>query len=273
VAYVSFNEADLGVNVRLSSEQVGALVALAGPRFAALGLETRWLLADAANLGGCEMYARGIWKQAAARSYLGPLACHSWDGLRVPVQSLERLGATAEELGRELWITEGGWDAQLWQRPKEFPTWENALRLATDYSRALKSGRATTLLYWQMCGNDYNTNDGRRAYPSLALLAQYARGFPPGAQVVGTSPDDLTLYSVAAQAPGQFTLHLVNTQVRVQPVRVEGLPAGAYRHVASDAEGLLREVATVEGGAPAEVSLPPKSVSVPQSVSVLTTGP
>jgi hypothetical protein len=122
VAYVSFNEADLGVDVRLAPDEYGALIAEAGPCFAELGLETRWLLSDSANLGGCQLHARRIWEQLDARPYPGPLACHSWDGLSVPVQSLDRLGAYAEELERELWITEGGWDSQLWQRSQELPT-------------------------------------------------------------------------------------------------------------------------------------------------------
>jgi O-glycosyl hydrolase len=262
VAYVSFNEADYGVNVKLTAEEYGALIAQAGPRFAELGLETQWLLADATSLGACQVYARDIWARRDARPYLGPLACHSWDGLSVPDQTLERLAAHAQALERELWITEGGWDFRLWQRPEEFPTWENALNLATAYSRALKSGSATTLLYWQMSGNDYSTNDGTRPYPSLEMLAQYARHFPPGSRIVGTSRDLFTLYSVAVQAREGLTLHLINTQVRVQPVRIEGLPAGGYRHVVSDESGTLREVGRFEVEGAVEVSLPPQSVSV-----------
>jgi hypothetical protein len=267
VAYVSFNEADYGVNVRLSGEEYGALVAAAGPRFAELGLETEWLLSDAANLGGCEFYAREIWKQEAARPYLGPLACHSWDGLSAPVQSLERLGALSAELERELWISEGGWDFRLWQRSEELPTWENALKLATSYSRVLKSARATAFLYWQMSGNDYNLNNGIRAYPSLEMLAQYARHFPPGSQVVGTSPDDFTLFSLAVKAPeGGITLHLINTQIRAQPVRVEGMPVAMYQYTTSWEESVVFKGGQTspnrEDGNALRVLMPARSVVV-----------
>jgi O-glycosyl hydrolase len=262
VAYVSFNEADYGVNLRLSPEGYAALIAQAGPRFAELGLETRWLLSDAANLGGCQLYAREIWEQSAARPYLGPLACHSWDGLNVSHLTLERLSAYARELERELWITEGGWDYQLWQRYEELPTWGNALNLAVNYSRVLKSGGATTMLYWQMSGNDYNLNDGRRAYPSLEMLAQYARHFPPGSQIVGTSQDLFTLYSLAVQGDDHFAFQAINTQVRVQPLHVDGLPAGAYRQIVSDEAGTLREAGAVAGGARVELMLPPRSVTL-----------
>ena len=187
----------------------------------------------------------------------------------MPEQTLERLGAAAGELERELWITEGGWDFQLWQRSEELPSWDNALNLATNYSRVLKSARATTLLYWQMSGNDYNLNDGLRAYPSLEILAQYAAAFPPGSQVVGTSPDQITLYSVAAQGPGaHFALHLVNKDRRTQPVWVEGLPAGTYQHILSSKEfpvpwqaGQTRVQAQGEGRV-AQVSVPGRGVTV-----------
>ena len=120
-----------------------------------------------------------------------------------------------------------------------------------------------------MSGNDYNLNDGLRAYPSLELLAQYAAAFAPGSQVVGTSPDQITLYSVAAQGPGErFALHLVNKDRRAQPVRVEGLPAGAYRHWLSSAElpvpwqaGQIGVQAQGEGSV-AQVSVPGRGVAV-----------
>ena len=126
----------------------------------------------------------------------------------------------------------------------------------------LKTARATTVLYWQMSGNDYNLNDGMHAYPSLEMLAQYARAFPPGSRVVGTSKDLFTLYSVAAQGEDHFAFQAINTQVRVQPLQVDGLPAGVYRHVVSDESGTLREASTVQGGARVEVMLPPRSVNL-----------
>jgi O-glycosyl hydrolase len=263
VAYVSFNEADIGVNVALKPQEVQALIAQAGPRFAELGLETQWLLADAANMQQCLRYAEQIWAAPEVRPYLGPLACHSWDGLGVSERTLEGLSRYAQELDRELWVTESGWDPFLWQQWQEFPTWQNALNLAIVYSRALKSGGATVFLYWQMSGNDYNTNDGREPYPALDVLSQFARQFPAGSQVVQTSPNPLTLYTVAAQAPSHFVLHLINVNIRVTPVRVEGLPNGTYHHMASSEAGTLAPVQTIEViGGKADVLLMPKSVNV-----------
>jgi hypothetical protein len=262
VSYVSFNEADIGVNVILSPEEQRALIAQAGARFAELGLETGWLLADAANMGGCLRYAKAIWEDAEVRPYLGPLACHSWDGLSAPDSTIERLGEYAQEQGLDLWITEGGWDPFLWRRRDEFPTWENALNLATVYSRVLKLGRASVLMYWQMSGRDYNTNDGARAYPILDVISQFAREFPGGTQVVQTSPNTFTLRVVAAKGPAHFCVHLVNTNIRVVPVRIEGVPDGTYHHIQLSEAGrqVVQSMPAVNGAL--EIELVPKSVNV-----------
>ena len=52
VAHVSFNEADIGVNVSLTSAEHAGLIADVGARLAARGLRTKWLLGDCANMAG-----------------------------------------------------------------------------------------------------------------------------------------------------------------------------------------------------------------------------
>ncbi|MBN1936135.1 MAG: hypothetical protein JW934_15815 [Anaerolineae bacterium] len=255
--YISFNEADIGVNVRLSPEEQATLARVGGARFAELGLPTRWLLADGANMGGCLLYAKSIWQQEAARPFLGPLACHTWDGLSVPDTTLKQLGEWAQAQGLEVWMTEGGWDAALWQRSAEFPAWPNALNLAIAYSRTLKFSRAEVLLYWQMSGTDYNTNDGAVPFPILDVLAHWSRVFAPGTQVIETSPDTFTLHSVAAVGEKGVSLWLVNNNIRPQPVQIEGLPDGAYKLVELNATG----------------EQPPAALNVQKSVLALTLSP
>ena len=79
IAHVSFNEADIGVNVALTPAEHAALIAEVGSRLAARGLRARWLLGDCSNMAGCVAYARPIWESPAARPYLGAFAFHSWD--------------------------------------------------------------------------------------------------------------------------------------------------------------------------------------------------
>ena len=261
VALVSFNEADIGVNVGLTSAEHAALVAEVGSRLAARGLRTKWLLGDCANMAGCVSYARPIWESPAARPYLGVFAFHTWDS-SASDSALASLSAFGRSTGLPIRGTEGGWDAQLWQRPDQFPTWTNALRLATVYVRALKLTGASTLQYWQMLGRDYMLNDGASGFPAWQVLRQMQQQMPAGSQVVDTSGDRGLLYSLGVRDGGDFVLYLVNGGTADQPVTIAGLPGGSYRQVRSSAAGSDLELTPVSGGAPVSLNLPKESVTL-----------
>jgi hypothetical protein len=228
VAYFSFNEANIGINVLLSPTDYAEMIRLGGKRFAELGLNTRWLLADCSSIGGCLEYAQGIYANDDIRPYLGPLAFHNWDGVNVADGTITRLSQWAAENGLEARCTEGGWDAQLWRRSKEFPGWQNARRLAYSYTRVLKMSRATTFYYWEMMGGDYALNDGNTPYPALEMLRQMDAAFPPGTQIVGSSRDTSNIVFAAGMRPdGGFSLYIVNNGI-AENVRFSGLPDGAY---------------------------------------------
>jgi O-glycosyl hydrolase len=261
VSYVSFNEADIGVNVSLNSSEHAALVAEVGSRLAARGLRTKWLLGDCANMAGCVGYARPIWESPVARPYLGIFAFHTWDSSASDT-ALASLADFGRETGLSIRGTEGGWDAQLWQRPDQFPTWTNALRLATVYVRVLKLAGASTLLYWQMLGRDYMLNDGASGHPAWQVLRQMQQQIPAGAQVVETSGDRGLVYSLGVREGGEFVLYLVNGGPADQPVTVAGLPGGSYRQVRSSAAGSDQEMAPVSGGRTVSLTLPKESVTL-----------
>ncbi len=261
IAHVSFNEADIGVNVSLTSAEHAALIAEVGARLTARGLRTRWLLGDCSNMAGCVSYARPIWESASARPFLGVFAFHSWDS-SASDSALAGLYDFGHSTGLPIRTTEGGWDAQLWQRPDQFPTWTNALRLATVYARVLKLTGASTLQYWQMLGRDYMLNDGTVGYPAWQVVRQMQQQIPAGSQVVETSGDRGLLYSLGVRDGGEFVLYLVNGGASDQPVAVSGLPAGSYRQVLSSAAGSDQELAPVNGGATFSLTLPKESVTL-----------
>jgi hypothetical protein len=261
VALVSFNEADIGVNVSLPSAEHAALVAEVGSRLAARGLRTKWLLGDCANMAGCVSYARPIWESPAARPYLGVLTFHTWDSSASDA-ALVSLYDFGRATGLPIRGTEGGWDAQLWQRPDQFPTWTNALRLATVYVRALKLTGASTLQYWQMLGRDYMLNNGASGYSAWQVLRQMQQQMPAGSQVVDTSGDSGLLYSLGVRDGGDFVLYLVNGGTADQPVTIAGLPGGSYRQVRSSAAGSDQELTPVSGGATVSLTLPKESVTL-----------
>jgi hypothetical protein len=261
VSYVSFNEADIGVNVSLTPAEYAGLIAEVAPRLAARGLHVRWLLGDCSNMAGCVAYARPIWQEPAARPWLGVFAFHTWDATAAD-GALTGLDDFGRSTGLPLRATEGGWDAFLWQRPDQFPTWTNALRLATVYVRVLKLTGASTLQYWQMLGRDYPLNDGVASYPAWLLLQQLQQQVPAGAQVVETAGDRGLLYSLAVRDGGESVLVLVNAGTQEQAVAVGGLPAGSYRRIESTAAASGQEATPLSVTGTARLVLPKESVTV-----------
>jgi hypothetical protein len=237
VSYISFNEADGGYHVSLSSDEYAQLIRTTAPRLQAENLDVKWLLGDTANMGSAYSYARGIWSHEDIRPYLGPLAFHSWDATAQDTV-LEQLGDFATQEGLEVWCTEAGYAAFLWQRPEEFPTWENAQSLAAVYLRVLKLTRATTLLYWEMMAQDYPLNDGKQPYPALQAIQMLQEYFPAGAIMLETSTDPTDIKWTAARlVDGSLAVVMLNRDDAPRELTIRGLPAGVYRAEMLSANG------------------------------------
>ncbi|MEA3335537.1 MAG: hypothetical protein U9R25_06465 [Chloroflexota bacterium] len=246
VDYVSFNEPDIGAYVSLIPAEIVTLLREAGPRFEALDLHTRWLLADVSNLDGSVSFARSIWRAEDVRSYLGPFAVHSWDS-DSDDSKFKGVRDFAAEEGLDVWISEAGWGAFLWSTPEVFPTWEYALRLANIYSRLLKMSGASRILYWEMMGDDYPLNDGVQPYPSFEILRQFAEYLPPGTEIVATSDNTESLLWFAARTPHGFLVNLVNPGAEPLAVRIVGVPETALRHLSTSEGETGADLGRVDG--------------------------
>lgn len=262
---VSFNEPNIGVNVSFSSQQYAELVARGGDRFVKEGLSsTRWVFAEANNVASTLTYSRPIWEDQAARPFLGPFVFHAWDA-SVPDRDIEQIRAWAAENQIETWITEAGYDPALWERPEEFETWENAVKLARLYSRLYKLSGANVIFYWQMM-DDYRlvSSDGTQPFPAFYILRQFETQLPAGSTIVGASANTEDIYSVAARAESHFALHLTNAGRVPEEIELSGLPAGSYSYVLSRSGALMKHVDTFEvaDGATLRFVLPRLSVAV-----------
>jgi len=266
IDYISMNEPSIGCFIYQTPDQNAVLATEIGQRMQAAGLSTRILLGEIWCLRDCKAYSEAVWAHPEVRPFLGPLVCHSYDQRYRSDQDLRDLGQFAQEIGRELWMTEAAWRGQL--DPTLAPTWEHAINIAVAYSRLLKLSRTTTLFYWQMMNGRYNTNDGTNPYPVLDILEQFEHEMPAGARVVETSANTSSLYSVAAKTSSHFVLYLISKQDTARTVQVRGLPAGTYHHVRSSQAGTQQPVQTfVVSGQPINVLL------AADSVNVLTTQP
>jgi len=263
--YVSFNEPDVGAYITIAPFEAVMLIEQAGKRFDELGIKTKWLIADTANINGSVSYASSVLRNESIRPYLGVFANHSWDSSSSD-ESYRAVREFAVENDLEIWCTEAGSDPFTWQTPEKFLTYSYAVELARIYSRVLKLTGANAILYWEMMGSDYWLNDGTNPYPSFNVIRQLGEQIPPGAVIVETSDNTDVFYSVAAQAPGHFALFLVNTGEQPLTVTVEGLPAGTYTHIQTtetESEKMLKAYET-----PDETV----SIQIPgMSVHILTT--
>jgi O-glycosyl hydrolase len=268
IDYISLNEPDLGCYILMPPDKVAPLIVETGKLLQQYGLQTRWLLGEVSVLRNCQAYAETVWSYPKVRPYMGPLTCHSYDQRWVSDAALRDLASFAQETGREFWVTEAAWRGGLGLHPELYPTWENAIELTAAYSRLLKEGQATTMIYWQMLRDGWSTNDGVRPYPALDMLAQYKREIPAGSQIIETSPNTKPFFSLAVKAPAHFALFVINKNTARQNVQIVDLPPGTYYHVTSNQDGTLQHTQEIAvQGDPIIVSL------TAQSVNVLTTQP
>lgn len=244
-AYVSFNEPDVGAYVSIAPFEAAMLIEQAGMRFDGLGIKTKWLIADTANIDGSAAYANSVLKKQDIHPYLGVFANHSWDS-DSPDSDYSDVREFALENNLEVWCTETGSNAFSWQTPEKFPTYAYAVELARIYSRVLKLTGANAILYWEMMGKDYWINDGTNPYPAFSVIRQLGEQIPAGSVIVETSNNTEKFYSVAAQGPDHFMVFMVNTGNEPLTITVEGLPAGKYSHLQTTETELERVVGTYD---------------------------
>jgi O-glycosyl hydrolase len=229
VDYFSFNEPDYGINFKFTPAQMAEFIRLAGPRFAALGLKTKFLTADTANGSNFVEYARPLLEDKTIAPYLGPLAFHSWDVLGATDEKYTGIAALGRQYNRPVWCTEAGHDAQLWQAQNPWQSWENALRTALAYERTIRLSGAEQMDYWTYQNNyPLVSKDGQTPYPVWHVVRQMEVALPPGAKVATatTNHDDLKVLPTAGPKSGQFSVLVVNT-VGPGEVTLSGLPRNA----------------------------------------------
>ncbi len=236
IDYVSINEPNLGVNILIEEPALFAeIIKVTGARFADAGLTTKWVLGDTSNSADLIEYASPIWADEEVRPYIGILAFHSWDA-QVSDTTLTNIAEWSEEIGLDLWVTETGYDPEVYLTPEVFDTWEHALETMRIYSRLYKLAGVNTTFYWQMM-DDYRlvSQDGTTPLPAFYALAQLRQMVPPGSQIIETSRNGVKLYTFAAQHEEDFTIHLTNTDTIPAFVTISGIPDGDYRYIRTSA--------------------------------------
>jgi O-glycosyl hydrolase len=229
VEYFSFNEPDYGVNFKFTPQEMAEFIRQAGPRFQAAGLKTKFLVGDTANGANFVAYARPLLEDRRIAPYLGPLTFHCWDALGALDAQYSAIAELGRRYNKPVWCAEAGHDAQLWQAPNPWESWENGLRTALAYEKTLRLTGSALMLYWTYQDNyPLVSRDGTRPFPVHHVIKQMEEALPPGAKIAAAtaSHDELRALASVGPKPGQFSVLLINPIGEGQTI-LRGLPPGA----------------------------------------------
>jgi hypothetical protein len=231
VKLFSFNESDLGINIRVTPEEHDALIKGLGAYFAAHGLQTKMLLGDNSDATTYKFIYPAL-NDPDAKQYIGAISFHSWRGWDTP--TLEKWADAATKSGLPLIVGEGSTDAQAYGYPQIFQEPTYALQEINLYTRILNICQPVTILQWQLT-TDYSPligggvygDDKEPLHPGQRFfnLKQLA-STPPDlfAMPVSTTANDVSCAALGDVTKGIYTIHIVNNGT-TREVTITGLPA------------------------------------------------
>jgi hypothetical protein len=229
VAY-SFNESDIGIDVRQTSREHADLIKTLGPYFASRGLATKLLLGDIGNAYPISFIKDGL-NDVEAGKYIYAISFHSWRGCTD--ENLAAWGAAARTLNVPLLVAEGGSDSNAHTYPQIFLEQGFALREIELYERILAIAQPKSILHWQLT-SDYSLPAGGGVYGDNGPLRPTQRFWdlkqlaatPPNAFYLPAKCDrpGLTCTAFGDIAAGVYAVHVVNMGA-ARPTTLTGLPA------------------------------------------------
>lgn len=244
---ISLNEPDIGVFQTFTPQQQAEIILHAAERFAEVGIETRWAMGETSNMKGAIEYAQQVWETPDIPEQVAVWTYHSWDAT-VNDGILRENAAWAQEIDREVWLTEIGFDPEIYQTPEVFETFDFTIGTAQVYSRLYKLSGMNVPFYWQMI-DDYRviSPDGETFFPTYYLLYGLRHTVPIGSVVIETSDDLASILSFAVQTPdGDFSLMVINNSTERQPLSITGLPDAALQHLRLSEGEMLEPVASLD---------------------------
>jgi hypothetical protein len=225
----SFNESDIGINVRQTAREHADLIKTLGPYFASRGLATKLLVGDTGNATPVHFIDDAM-NDAEARQWIYAVSFHSWRG--TTPENLAIWGANARALNVPLLVGEGGADSNAHTYPQLFREPFFALQEVETYERIRSIAQAESILHWQLTadysllagGGQYNDNGPLRPTQRFWNMKQLA-STPPNVFYLPAKCDrpGLTCTAFGDIASGVYAVNVVNTGA-ARPTTLTGLP-------------------------------------------------
>jgi O-glycosyl hydrolase len=269
IHYISFNEPNYGYQTYFSSSTMIAFIKKAGPRFAALGLTTKWLIGDVTNASTTVSYVTPILQDSSIAQYLGPaVSTHSWnwDGAGASDAVFSNIYTLAAQYGKTVWVEEVGLDSSGWMTSGYTSTWTYAIDLARLYYRIIKYMRGTALTYWEY-GSDFEllNPSSLTPYPAYYVVKQLADLLLPGTSIVETSSSgtNILVFAGIHRSTGNFMIQMINTSSATETANITGLPNAALTMKRTNSGEYMVTVGTYTPSSDGalSVSLRPQSIS------------
>jgi hypothetical protein len=229
ISMFSFNESDLGINIRQTGEEHAQLIKGLGAYFETRGLDTKLLLGDNSD-ATTYTFIEPAMKDAATHRFIGAISFHSWRGWDKP--TLQKWADAAAQLKKPLIVGEGSIDAQAWGYPAIFEEPVYALKEINLYTRLLAICQPESILQWQLTA-DYSLLSGGGIFGDNGPLRTTQRFWnlkqlgtkPAGLKAMPMESDasDISCAALGDKAKNEFAFHLVNNGP-TREATLSGLP-------------------------------------------------
>lgn len=227
----SFNESDLGIDVRQTAEEHNELIKELGAHFRSEGIMTTFLLGDTADTNGWDFTTIAS-QDPETRPYIGGVSFHSWRGWTE--ENLLKWRDISSRVDAPLFVGEGSIDAGAWRYPQIFEEPTYALDEIDVYLKIMNIAQPLSILQWQltadysvMSGGGIFGNDQDDLYPTQRFFnLQQLGATPEGLYSIPHSMDkpNITAAALGNAETGKYAIHLVNKGA-TRPVRLTGLPS------------------------------------------------
>jgi hypothetical protein len=229
-AMFSFNESDLGINVRQTPEEHAKLIKELGAYLASRGIKTKLLLGDTADVNGWPFVNAAI-DDPSTHPYIGAVSFHSWRGYTD--ENLKKWAEAAERMNLPLLVGEGSMDAGAWRYPDIFKEAMYAMEEMNLYVRILKICQPESILQWQLTA-DYSPMSGGGVFGETNAPLTPTQRFwnfkqiadmPEGlfAMPVNADRDNVVCAALGDHDRGMYVIHIVNNGASRQAI-LKGLP-------------------------------------------------
>jgi hypothetical protein len=225
----SFNESDLGIDVRQTGEEHRDFIKGMGAHLASHGLETKMLLGDNSDATTFSFIIPSM-NDPEAHKYIYAVSFHSWRGC--DDETLKKWAGAAQKLNIPLIVGEGSTDAAAWNYPEIFFEETFALYEINLYIRICAISQPLSILQWQLT-SDYSVMSGEGIFRTQGPLTP-TRRFWNLKQLASTpensfslpvksSKEEINCAAFGNIATGRYAIHLVNNGTG-REVNISGLP-------------------------------------------------